>query len=143
MSLERALTKCAVYLVLEQEGRVLLQLRKNSGFYDGYYGLPSGHWEYGEYLTDTMIREAKEEANIDLDKEDLKLSLVWHSAKNKYIIFFMRSEQYSGNVRINEPDKCDDLRFFEYSDLPDNIMPCIKHALLAIEQGIKLIEGEV
>jgi len=146
VSKERALTRAAVYLVLEQEGRVLLQLRKNSGFYDGYYGLPSGHWEYGEYLTDAMIREAKEETNIDLNRDDLDLRLVYHSSRNQtdnYVGIYFYTNKYSGDIRINEPDKCDDLRFFGYDELPENIIPYIAESLDAIKRGVNLIESEV
>ena len=54
-----------------EKTEVLLALRKNTGYNDGKYELPGGHVEEGEDLIDAMIREAKEELNINLKRENL------------------------------------------------------------------------
>ena len=67
----------------------LLSLRKNTGSNDGEYELPGGHVEPNEDLIEAMIRETKEELDIDLKEEDLKMILsisVFLSVRNQMII---------------------------------------------------------
>ncbi|WOE51888.1 NUDIX domain-containing protein [Sulfuracidifex metallicus] len=52
---------------------MLLQLRKNTGYRDGWWSVVAGHVEAKESATSAMIREAKEEAGIALRPEDLIL----------------------------------------------------------------------
>lgn len=143
MSKNRASLHCAVYLIVEKDGKILLQGRQNTGFYDGYYGLPSGHWEYGESVSDAMIREAKEETNLDILKEDLELKFVCNSsqgADRNYVGFYFQAKNYSGKINVNEPDKCTDLTFYEYDNLPDNIIPYIDKVLKMIKNGENYLE---
>ena len=55
----------ASYLVLKKDGKILLTRRQGSGYYDGWYGLPAGHVEAGELPTECLIREAKEEIDVE------------------------------------------------------------------------------
>ena len=65
-------THAAVYLILKDNNEnVLLSLRKNTGYKDGFWGLVSGHIEKGEPASLAMAREAKEEANIIINQSDL------------------------------------------------------------------------
>lgn len=63
----------AVFLVLIKDDKVLLQRRYNTGHQDGNYGLAAGHLEDGETLMGGLRREIKEEINIDIKAEDIKL----------------------------------------------------------------------
>ena len=57
-----------VFLLLIQEGKVLLSRRFQTGYEDGNYGLPSGHKEIGEYPTEAVEREALEEIGVSVFK---------------------------------------------------------------------------
>ena len=63
----------AVYLILKKNRQVLLGRRINTGYYDGWYTLPSGHVEAGELPLDALLRESKEEIGITYEKKDAKL----------------------------------------------------------------------
>ncbi len=130
----------ACYLVLIKENKVLLSKRKNTGFMDGKYGLPSGHLEGDETLKQTMAREAKEEIDITLNLEDLELIHVMHRSKKESdwerIDFFMTAGKWTGEIKNAEPDKCGDLDWFSLKELPDEIIPYIKEVLLNIEKRI-------
>ena len=63
---------------------VLLALRKNTGYNDGKYELPGGHVEEGEDLIDAMIREAKEELNINLKRKNLSIVHILHHYKAEH-----------------------------------------------------------
>ena len=80
---ERYKSKVAVFLILtrEENGKeqVLLQERCNTGYMDGKYDTAcSGHLEQGESLSMAIVREAKEEIDIDVDEKDLKLVALIH-----------------------------------------------------------------
>jgi len=86
-----------------------------------------------------MIREAKEEANIDLNLDDLKMIHTLHrSSKNndkERIDIFFRAQKWNGEIKNMEEDKCDDLGWFTLDDLPDNIVPYVRQTLENILEG--------
>lgn len=45
MSKDRYKQIVAVHLILQQDDKILFQLRKNTGYGDGLYSLPGGHVE--------------------------------------------------------------------------------------------------
>ena len=51
--------------IIEQDGKILLIKRKDEPF-AGAWALPGGFVEYNESTEDAIIREAKEETNLDI-----------------------------------------------------------------------------
>jgi 8-oxo-dGTP diphosphatase len=51
---------CTVPLLLVRDNKILLLRRYNTGWQDGNYGVPAGHIDGGESLTDAIIRDAIE-----------------------------------------------------------------------------------
>ena len=45
---ERFKLICSSYLLLIKDNKILLGLRQNTGYMDGFYHLPAGHKEEGE-----------------------------------------------------------------------------------------------
>jgi 8-oxo-dGTP pyrophosphatase MutT (NUDIX family) len=62
----------AVYLLLKRDDEILLLLRQNTGYQDGNWSVVAGHVEEGEGIIDALVREAKEEADIDITGNDLE-----------------------------------------------------------------------
>src|SRR4030067_2256524 len=52
--------------VINRKGEILLLKRKEDP-HAGFWGLPGGQIEFGEYLEEAIIREIKEETNIDVE----------------------------------------------------------------------------
>ncbi len=120
----------SVYLILEREGRILLGLRHNTGYMDGYWALPAGHAEDGERARQSMIREAKEEIGIDINEDDLEVVHIMHRNSNRENLdIFMRLPKYEGEIENMEPEKCKELRFFPRDSLPENIVEYAKYAI--------------
>jgi 8-oxo-dGTP diphosphatase len=126
-----------VYLVLIQEDEVLLLRRYHTGYEDGNYSLVAGHLEEEETCKEAMIREAEEEAGIEIDYRDLEVVHVMHRKieKKRRIAFFLRPSKWRNEPENREPDKCDDLSWYHLSQLPENIIPYIKEALINISEG--------
>lgn len=121
-----------VHVVLDEGDRVLLMRRAGTGFFDGLYSLPGGHLEEGESVRETAVREMREELGIDIDTAELAVVGVVHRRSDtNRIDFFLRASRWSGTPHIAEPDKCDDLRWFERDALPAATVPYVRAALLA------------
>ena len=131
MSKERFKIIPSVYLILTKDDKIFLSRRYNTGFCDGEYSFPAGHLDPNESLTRAMVREAKEEIGIEFNLEDLELVHTMHrkEVNDDRVDFFFITERYIGEPKIMEPDKCDDLEWFDINDLPDNIIPYIKQAI--------------
>ncbi len=135
MSKERFRAIPAVYLFLIKDDKVLLLLRKNTGFEDGNYGLVSGHLESNETIMEAMAREAKEEAGIDISVSDMELQHVLNRQElgNERIDFFFSAKKWEGEIVNNEPHKCDGLEWFDLNKLPNNIVDYIDQVLRDIK----------
>ncbi|MEK7340463.1 MAG: NUDIX domain-containing protein, partial [Verrucomicrobiota bacterium] len=120
-----------VYLIVKKKSSVLLSLRQNTGYYDNYYGLISGHVEDGESAISAMIREAKEEAGIQIAQ--VKPVHIIHRKTDRFNIdIFFTCSSFLGPITNPEPHKCAALEFFDLNNLPPNIIPYIEKALQAV-----------
>ncbi len=113
----------AVYLIMRRkDGKVLLIQRQNTGYMDGYYGLPSGHVEKGEPSLAAIIREAKEEVGVDVNAEDIRLVHLMHrmaeERDHERIDMGFETSVWKGEPYNAEPDKCGGLLWADPKDLP-------------------------
>jgi 8-oxo-dGTP pyrophosphatase MutT (NUDIX family) len=131
MSEKRFTLRCAVYLFVFKNDKILLLRRFNTGWMDGKYSLIAGHIDGNETVFEAMIREAFEEARIKIDIRDLEPATVLHrkSTDQEYIDFFFVARKWEGKPVIGEPNKCDDLKWFPLNALPNNLLPHVKQAL--------------
>ncbi len=116
----------AVYLILHnQKGEILLQRRQGTKLWPGFLALPAGHVDEGENVYDAVIREAKEELDITINRDDIIDSFVVNR-RNKslkpYFDVYFEISSYKGQVKINEPDKCSELRWCSIDNLPDDMI---------------------
>lgn len=127
----------SVYLVLIKNNKILLLRRYNTGYFDGSYSFPAGHINGGETLKQGMVREAKEEINIELNSNDLNLIYVMNRKVlgDERVDFFFSANNYAGELKNMETNKCDDLDWFSINNLPENLIPYIKQAIESIISG--------
>src|SRR6266568_3972653 len=95
--------------------------------------------------TDAIAREAKEEAGITVNPKDLKFVHVAHrlsrnQAGQERIDLFYELSNWQGEITNSEPEKCDDLSWFNINGLPDNMLPLIKLVLEDVAKGISYSE---
>lgn len=114
----------AAAIIVNENGQILLQSRADNE----RWGLPGGCQELGERFEDTVIREIKEETNLDIKEENLELIAIvsGNSRRNEYpngdvvinntALYCVRN--YSGNLKWNSESKS--MKFFDLDNLPTN-----------------------
>lgn len=114
----------AAAIITNKEGKILLQNRTDKDL----WGLTGGCQELGESFKDTIIREIKEETNLDIEEQDLELIDIvsGKSRKNSYsngdvvinntVLYYVK--QYTGNLKWDEESK--EMKFFDLNNLPQN-----------------------
>lgn len=123
----------ACYVICVKGSKILLHRRQNTGYIDGYYSTPSGHVEPEEQPTGCAVRELKEESGLTVEPEDLKMVVVVAriavEEDHERVDFFFEAKKWQGEPKICEPHKCDDIRWFDLSDLPEKLDPVVKAVL--------------
>jgi len=126
--------RCAAYAFVIKEHKILLILRKNTGWMDGKYGLPAGHLEKDETIKDALIREVQEEIGLKIRSTDLTFYHVMHRHEKaignfEYIDFFFKLEYWQEEPINNEPEKAEHIKWFDLDSLPENIIPNVEAAI--------------
>ena len=118
------------YVLLRRGTEVLLQLRQNTGYMDGYWACgAAGHVEADESAYEAAVRESREELDIEVDAADLNPVCAMHRTgrsndpTGERVDFFFTVDAWRGVPRIAEPSKAADLRWHDLSDLPDDVVP--------------------
>lgn len=114
----------AAAIIVNSEGQILLQSRADRD----KWGLPGGCQELGERFQDTVLREVKEETNLDVKEEDLELIDIVSGASrrndypngdvviNNTALYCIR--KYSGELKLDSESK--NMKFFDLDNLPEN-----------------------
>jgi 8-oxo-dGTP diphosphatase len=130
---ERFRPKAAVYVLLKRHDDALLIRRFQTGWQDGNYTLPAGHIDEGETASQCAIRECLEEVNVHIAPQDLHFFHLMHrksdTGDNVYVDFYFYADRWQGEIKNNEPQKCDDVRWFSLKQLPENMIPHLKEIL--------------
>ncbi len=129
---ERFRPYCAALLLLFKGDKILLQRRAKTGYADGWYSVVSGHIDGNEKLSEAMIREAREEAGIEIDPKDLKVTHIDHRIskdKREYIDVFFSCSKWKGEPKIIETEKHDDLSWFLPDSMPEKVLPFVINAI--------------
>jgi len=117
--------------ILEKNAKLLFLLRQNTKYFSGYYGLMGGKIEDDESPSAALIREAYEELDIRITQENIEF-VHCLSFKNetdeKVLALVFNIVEWRGELINKEPDKCAELAWFSYDDLPENIIP--RHRLI-------------
>ena len=121
----------ATHIFLMNDNHEVLLLRRfNTGYEDGNYSVIAGHLDGNEKVKAAAIREAKEEAGIEIRPSDIAVVGVMHmKAEDEWVCFFLATSKWSGDIVNAEPDKCDDLSWHSVRDLPANMVPYVRQAL--------------
>ena len=124
------ITPSAHLLLIDDDNKVLLTRRVNTGYMDGFYSTPAGHVEDGEFPDECMLREAKEEVNIEiLDLEFLGVIYNTTGTHGTYVDFFFLATKWKNEIENLEETVCDDVTWFNLDNLPDKMAPELEAAI--------------
>jgi len=130
-----------VHLLFIHEEQILLARRFNTGYRDGEYSVPAGHLDGNETVLTAGRREAREEIGVTIEAGDMTFSSVMHRIEgDERVDFFVQVHHWQGEIVNAEPNKCDDLRWVNYEELPENIIPYVKRAIANHRNGIAFDE---
>ena len=109
-------------IILNDKKQILLQKRVDND----KWGLPGGCQEISERFEETVIREVKEETNLEVKEEDLKLIPIVSGNRrtrvypngdivyNNSVLYLI--DKYTGDLKCDEESKV--LEFFDIDKLP-------------------------
>ena len=116
-------------IILDEDGKILLGLRKNC-YGAVTWGLPGGKLQMFETFEETAVREIKEETNLDVMVEDIDVINLANSfdlnSETHFIQIGVLVKKYEGLLKVMEPEKCEELRFFDLDNLPEHLFASTK-----------------
>ena len=136
MSVQRAKAILEVHVMLVRDSQICLLRRQNTGYQDGMFSLPAGHVEEHESAEAAACRETFEETAVDVRPEDLEFVHLMHRyAGTSRVGVYFQALRWQGEIRNNEPAKCDAIGWFDLKRLPENIPDYILCALRGSIEG--------
>lgn len=131
----------AIYLIIKnEEGKILLQRRQGTKLWPGFLALPAGHVDENENVYEAAIREAREELSITIDENDISDVFVVNR-RNKslapYFDVYFEISAYEGEIKINEPEKCSEIKWCDINALPQDMIDFEIEAIKNRQKNIK------
>ena len=124
------------YLVIKRS----IIKRGKPNVYPEYWDIPGGSVEDFETPIEALIREAKEELDIDISIDNIIDTFVVNR-RNKsllpYYDIYFEIGKYNGTIKINELNKCSELVWTDLDKLPNDMIDFEKVAIYNNLNGIK------
>ena len=137
----RAKFPVTVHLLFLRQSQILLLRRFNTGFEDGNYSVPAGHLDGNETVRMAAVRDAREESGVDIEVNNVAFATVTHrKSDDERVDFFVHIQEWEGQPFNAEPEKCDELRWCDMNDLPENTIPYVRNAIRNYTDGIPFDE---
>ncbi|MFD3157018.1 NUDIX domain-containing protein [Haloimpatiens sp. FM7330] len=116
----------AAVIIFDDKNNVLLQKRADVDL----WGIPSGHFEPGETITNTAVREVFEETGLNI--KVVRLIGVYSDPKTQvfeypdgrvthFVTCCFEGKIIGGNISNDSPETLD-IKFFPVNNLPKNIL---------------------
>jgi len=128
MSKENVRVGIAV-IIRNGAGNILMGLRKGSHGAETW-NFPGGHIDFGEKsFEDTARREVKEETGLDLGVVNGPVFVtndIFAKEGKHYVTLYVEAEYLGGEVKLIEPEKCEEWKWFGKEEVPEKLMLCIE-----------------
>ncbi|AKH33321.1 hypothetical protein XF24_00998 [candidate division SR1 bacterium Aalborg_AAW-1] len=123
--------------IFDNAGKILLQQRQNTGYYDGGRQVPAGHIDDGETASESIRHECEEELGITIKVNENNVFHIIHriNTERQYMDVGVKITERSGEIINNEPDKCSALERFSLDQLPSYISPSTLQFLQALDEN--------
>ena len=119
--------KIGVGVMLLNDNKILLGHRvpkqiDTGGIYEpDSWTCPGGKQEYEETVLEKAIRETKEETNLLLKDVQVFTATDEFQSDRHVVTIGVISSSYEGELKIMEPNKIDEWKWFDINDLPNNL----------------------
>jgi 8-oxo-dGTP diphosphatase len=127
----------ATRLILEEDGKILFLLQTEAN--GGRFALPGGNVENQEFAREALCREAFEEIGVKLTPDRLQLVHVLHrrkpERKENFVVFYFKAMKYKGEPESQERKKFQDIEWFDWEKLPENLSKHTRKVLTRIKKG--------
>jgi ADP-ribose pyrophosphatase YjhB (NUDIX family) len=97
-------------IILQNQKILLLQRSNYTQNYPEYWGCPGGRAEPGETAEQNVIREVKEECNLNFTPTSILKTGIWQNRK-----YFRFLGNWTGNIKIQELEVMD-FNWFTYQE---------------------------
>jgi 8-oxo-dGTP diphosphatase len=113
-------------LIINEKNQILLGHRvstEDTGgiFEPNTWTLPGGKMDYNETIYECAIREVKEETNLDIRDLEVYSANDDIAPDRHFVTLEMTAGILDGQVKVMEPNKIDEWRWFDMDNLPDNL----------------------
>ncbi len=140
MKFQTAQPYIASYVILRRDSKIACILRKNTGWMDGYWGLPAGKVEKSETFIQAAVREAREEAGVEVKAGELHHLITVHrfdpsSNAKDWVDIYFEADKWDGEPFNAEPHVHSELAWQSLNDLPKNMIPAVRFTLNEIKRG--------
>ena len=127
-------------IVIQENSILVIQHIKNE---KKYWLVPGGGVDWGESLEEALIREYKEETNLDIEVKDfLFFSEAISPDKNKHVInlyFLVKIKNDSETMKIGNETNLSDLKYVSKEEIQNiKLYPNIKEQLMKILNNEKM-----
>ena len=91
-------------ILINLEKKFLMQKRPEGKSFPGFWEFPGGKVELYESLESAIIRELKEELDINMERKNLKnFTFISHEYNNFYLLMpVYKCEKWTGSIKKNE-----------------------------------------
>ncbi|WP_433516222.1 NUDIX domain-containing protein [Nonomuraea sp. CA-143628] len=127
----------AAVIVHDQEQRRVLLIRRGrqAKFAPDHWDLPVGKTGKGEVVTQTAVRELKEETGLVVDPADLRVAGLIHcswgvEAPNGFVTVVFVASAWSGDPVNAEPHKHGDVAWHPVDEVPEEFVSTTRTALI-------------
>ncbi len=128
--MEKQRPKVGMGILIRKNNKVLF-LKRVGAHGQGTWCPPGGHLEFGESFEQCARRETLEESGVEI--KNIKFVTVTndiHESEGKhYITLIMVSDWSFGEPKIMEPDKCVEIGWFDWNNLPQPLFLPIQNLL--------------
>ena len=133
--------KIGIGILLLKDNKILLGHRCSKVDTGGIYEpdswcLPGGKQEYDETILECAKRETKEETNLDVNNLEVFGAGDDFGKDRHFVTIYVLAKEYSGELKVTEPYKLDEWKWFDIDNLPDNLYPPSKNSIKGYKETL-------
>jgi len=128
-----------IHVFAIRDDKLLLGKRKNV-YGAGSWGLPGGHLEQKEKMQDTAKRELFEETGLVANDFEFICLVNDNREDQHYVQVGFMAKDAEGEPILKEPDKCEEWKWFDLDNLPQEIFIGAKDIIKAFQNGLNFVD---